>query len=83
MLYKYLDNEGNMNPHYVTGDNGIEHDHTQCAQCFLYRQRVHAIYNATPSVLTRLHNATLAQGPMRAQVLMDKKGLPFQGFLGP
>eukprot|EP00971_Amphidinium_carterae_P125790 2491873-Amphidinium_carterae.1 len=26
---QYLDNEGNVRPHYVTGDNGIEHDHNR------------------------------------------------------
>eukprot|EP00971_Amphidinium_carterae_P349711 6491169-Amphidinium_carterae.3 len=29
MLYKYMENDGTMKPQYVTGDNGIEHDHKQ------------------------------------------------------
>eukprot|EP00971_Amphidinium_carterae_P087594 1733215-Amphidinium_carterae.1 len=29
MLYKFLDNDGNVKQQYVTMDNGIEHDHKQ------------------------------------------------------
>eukprot|EP00971_Amphidinium_carterae_P296834 5896961-Amphidinium_carterae.1 len=27
VLYKYMEADGTMKPQYVTGDNGIEHDH--------------------------------------------------------
>eukprot|EP00971_Amphidinium_carterae_P116509 2307870-Amphidinium_carterae.2 len=29
MLYKYMEADGTMKPQYVTGDNGVEHDHKQ------------------------------------------------------
>eukprot|EP00971_Amphidinium_carterae_P243032 4825800-Amphidinium_carterae.1 len=45
MLHKYLDNEGNMKPHCVTGDNGIEHDHKQAMALHKWNKPKPTIFN--------------------------------------
>eukprot|EP00971_Amphidinium_carterae_P348491 6490520-Amphidinium_carterae.1 len=48
MLYKCMDNEGTMKPQYVTGDNGIEHDHKQAMALHRWNKpepAANAVYN--------------------------------------
>eukprot|EP00971_Amphidinium_carterae_P176011 3489010-Amphidinium_carterae.1 len=45
MLYKYMDNEGNMKPQYVQGDNGIEHDHRQAMALHKWNRPEPTAYN--------------------------------------
>eukprot|EP00971_Amphidinium_carterae_P179499 3560133-Amphidinium_carterae.1 len=45
MLYKYMDNDGTMKPQYVTGDNGIKHDHKQAMALHRWNKPEPAVYN--------------------------------------
>eukprot|EP00971_Amphidinium_carterae_P255258 5067359-Amphidinium_carterae.2 len=45
MLYNYMENHGTMKPQYVTGDNGIKHDHRQAMALHKWNRPEPAIYN--------------------------------------
>eukprot|EP00971_Amphidinium_carterae_P121627 2408562-Amphidinium_carterae.1 len=45
MLYKFLDNEGNVKQQYIQMDNGIEHDHKQAMALHKWNRPEPAVYN--------------------------------------
>eukprot|EP00971_Amphidinium_carterae_P301619 5992472-Amphidinium_carterae.1 len=45
MLYKFLDNDGNMKQQYIQMDNGIEHDHKQAMALHKWNRPEPAVYN--------------------------------------